>query len=321
MGQSRETALFADNSPLDIKLKISIKDVKAIKNDTIYTSSVMHYKVGDKWDSMKIDIRARGNYRRKECYYPPLRIKIKKGAAKGTIFEGNKSLKLVMPCRISKDNTLIMKEFLCYKMYEPITKYTFSTRLVNIDFTDEGNKKSKQANLIGFFIEDDDLVAKRNNGKVVENLNLHPKYLEDSSAARHDIFQYMIANTDWSTTFLHNAKVIQLTDTKKYVPLAYDFDMAGFVNAPYATADPSLNLTSVQQRLFRGFCRSEDIFQAIRKEYLNKETLIMAELDKYKSSFEPKDYNAIVKYMDEFFDTFKSDAKFRSEIIGKCRNK
>ena len=54
------------------------------------------------------------------------------------------------------------------------------------------------------------------------------------------MFQYMIANTDWSTTFLHNAKLIQLNDTKKYIPLAYDFDMAGFVDAPYAVADPSL---------------------------------------------------------------------------------
>jgi hypothetical protein len=129
----------------------------------------------------------------------------------------------------------------------------------------------------------------------------------------------MVANTDWSTTFLHNAKLIQLDDSKKYIPLTYDFDMAGFVNAPYAVPNETLGIASVRDRLYRGFCRPEEVMQAIRKEYIDKEKDIMGVIKRYESSFEPKEFNNIMKYMDEFFATFKSDAKFKAQIIDKCR--
>jgi len=314
------TKLFLDETPLDIKLSIAIKDVKAITSDTVYTPYIMYYKSGGVWDSIKVDVRARGDYRRKECYYPPLRVKIKKGDAKGTVFEGNKSLKLVLPCKQVKENSLIMKEYICYQLYEPITKYTFNTRLVNIEFTDLNNKKIKGVQILGFFIEDDDLVAARHKGKVIENLKVHPKNLQDSSSVRHDMFQFMIANTDWSTTFLHNAKIIQLDESQKFIPLAYDFDMSGFVNAPYAVPDETLGLSSVRERLYRGFCRSKGaVNQAIRVEYIAKEKDVMDVVKRYETSFEPKEYSSIVKYMNEFYDILKSDAKFKSSIIDKCR--
>lgn len=313
------TKIFMDETPLEIKLSIAIKDVKAITSDTVYTPYIMQYKIGDVWDSIKVEVRARGEFRRRECYYPPLRVKIKKGAAKGTIFEGNKSLKLVMPCKQVKDNMLIMKEYICYQMYEPITKYTFNTRLVNLEFTDLNSKKVTGVKFQGFFIEDDDIVAERHKGKVVEDLKLHPKALQDSSSVRHDIFQYMVANTDWSTTFLHNAKLIQLDESKKYIPLAYDFDMSGFVNAPYATVNETLGISSVTDRLYRGFCRGPEITQAIRAEYVSKEQAIMDVVKRYEKDFDAKTYSGIVKYMQEFFTTMKNDGKFKAAILDKCR--
>lgn len=318
--QTQDVAtLFLDEKPLDIRLSVAIKDVKGIESDTVYTPYVMHYKNGDQWDSIKIEVRARGNFRRKECYFPPLRVKMKKNDAKGTVFEGSRSLKLVLPCKQVKDNSLIMKEYMCYQMYEPISQYTFNTRLVNVVFTDLNSKKVKDVNFMGFFIEDDDVVAKRNKGKVVENLNLHPKALQDSNSIRHDMFQYMVANTDWSTTFMHNAKVIQLDESGKYIPLAYDFDMAGFVNAPYAFPNETLGIANVRERLYRGFCRSPEVMQAIRKEYIDKESAINAIVDSYEGSFEPKELTSIKKYMADFFDTFKNDARFKANIMDKCR--
>jgi hypothetical protein len=320
LAQKGELAeLFMDETPLEIKLSVAIKEVKAITNDTVYTSYVMHYKNAGIWDSIKIEVRARGNFRRKECYYPPLRVKIKKEDAKGTLFEGSRSLKLVLPCKQVKENSLIMKEYICYQMYEPISRYTFNTRLANIAFTDRNNKKIQGVSIMGFFIEDDDVVARRHKAKVVEDLKLHPKTLQDSNAVRHDMFQYMVANTDWSTTFLHNAKVIQLEESKKYIPLAYDFDMAGFVNAPYATANETLGITSVRERLYRGFCRSNEVMQAIRNEYISKENDINGVIKRYQNSFDPREFASLTKYMDEFFNTLKSDAKFKFNIMDKCR--
>jgi hypothetical protein len=322
LGQKHEvTKLFQDEKPLEIKLAIAVKGIKAITNDTIYTPAMLHFKSGAEWDSIAVSVRARGNFRRKECSYPPLKVKIKKNDAKGTVFEGNKSLKLVLPCKQAKDNALIMKEYIAYQMYEPITEYTFNTKLLAIEFTDLAGKKSKSTTITGFFIEDDDLVADRYDGKVVENLKLHPKLLEEKNSIRHDLFQYMISNTDWSTTFLHNAKVMQMKESKDYIPLAYDFDMAGFVDAPYAVVNESLSIANVKERLFRGFCRSEDSFQAVRNEFIANEGAIKGALTRYKNDLDPKEFTEMVKYIDDFFDTMKSDKKFKAEIVDNCRTK
>jgi hypothetical protein len=322
LGQKHKvTKLFQDEKPLEIKLAIAVKGIKAITNDTIYTPAMMHFKSGAEWDSIAVSVRARGNFRRKECSYPPLKVKIKKNDAKGTVFEGNKSLKLVLPCKQAKDNALIMKEYIAYQMYEPITEYTFNTKLLAIEFTDLAGKKSKSTTITGFFIEDDDLVADRYDGKVVENLKLHPKLLEEKNSIRHDLFQYMISNTDWSTTFLHNAKVMQMKESKDYIPLAYDFDMAGFVDAPYAVVNESLSIANVKERLFRGFCRSEDSFQAVRNEFIANEGAIKGALTRYQNDLDPKEFTGMVKYIDDFFDTMKSDKKFKAEIVDNCRTK
>jgi hypothetical protein len=59
--------------------------------------------------------------------------------------------------------------------------------------------------------------------------------------------------------------------------------------------------------------------QAIRKEYIDKEPAINDILKSYESSFEPKEFASMKKYMADFFEIFKSDAKFKANIIDKCR--
>ncbi|MBL7863496.1 MAG: hypothetical protein JNK10_01380 [Cyclobacteriaceae bacterium] len=316
------TPLFADQSTLSLKLTTSIKDIKKKTNDSTYLPAQLYVKnASGGWDSIKIEIRARGIFRRKNCYFTPIRIKVSKDNAKGTILQGNKSLKLVMPCENSSDkNDLVMKEYLCYKMFEKITPYYFNTRLVSLDFNEADGKKVKNHQLTAFLIEDDDLVAKRNKGEIMENLNLHPMRLNDTSSLKHDIFQYMIANIDWSTTFLHNAKIMK-QPTNRYIPLAYDFDMSGFVNPPYGVPNSDLGQTDIRDRVYRGFCRNEPVVQAVRQHYLKVEPDVMGTLAAYEKNFPPRDYNTMKKYVEEFYATMKDDNAFKKKIVDGCRKK
>lgn len=274
---------------------------------------------GGTWDSLKIGVRARGIYRRENCYFTPLRLKVSKSDGKGNLFEGNKSLKLVLPCMNNDGkNPLVIKEYICYKMYEVVTPYYFNTRLVNIALTEMDGKKTKNAQLTGILIEDDDVVAKRHHAKVVE-MKLHPKALNDTASLYHDIFQFMIGNTDWSTAFQHNAKLI-FKEPRTYIPLTYDFDMSGFVDAPYAVVAPELGITNVKERLYRGFCRKEPVVQAVRQEYLKKEPQIMAIIDSFEKEFNPKDFKVMRKYIEDFYAIMKNDAKFGQLIVQGCRN-
>ena len=318
---SNVTSLFKEEKPFDIKLKFSIKDIKKNTNDSVFMPSVLYYKnESGKYDSLKISIRVRGDYRLKTCYFPPLRIKIEKSVSKGTPFEGNKSLKLVIPCQTADNkNYLLNKEYICYQMYEAITPYYFNTRLANLEFIEDG-KKPRNFQLAAFFIEDDDLVADRHKGKIGEGLKVHPMTLQDTTAIRYEMFQYMVANTDWSTTFQHNTKLL-VKDPKKYIPLAYDFDLSGFVNPPYAVVDPTLGIESVTDRLYRGFCRSPQVTQFVRQEFISKESTIMAAIDNNASLFEPKQIESMKKYTKEFFAILKDDNRFKQNITDKCRTK
>jgi hypothetical protein len=321
-GQSSDlTPLFQEEKPLTIRLKVSLKAIKKEIVDTIYLASTLYYKNGEKtsWDSIPMKVRARGQFRRENCYFVPMRIKLKKGDTKGTVFEGNKALKLVLPCNINKNaDALIMKEYMCYQLYEPATPYFFNTRLLNITLEDVDKKKTHE--MKAFFIEDDDLVANRFHAKAVDSVKVHPLALQDTSSVRHDLFEYWISNTDWSSVFYHNMKLIR-TEQGKYIPIPYDFDMAGFVNAPYAQGSAELGTTESRTRVYRGFCRPEPLVQHVRQQYIALEPKMNEIIGLYQSYFDPKEFTSIKKYSDEFFVTLKDDKKFKENILQKCRTK
>ena len=317
--QKEIPTIFQDTQPLSLQLSFSMREIKKNLNDTIYYPSFLTYKNDQGvWDSLSVGIRARGNFRRKNCYFPPLRLKMKKSHVAGTPFEGNKSFKLVLPClNVKSANNLILREYLCYKLLEPVTPYFFHTRLANITLTDQSNKQTKSHSIIGFLIEDDDLIADRFNGQVLDQIIL-PRQLNDTTAIVHYFFEYMIANTDWSTTTQNNTKVIKLPPNKK-VPLSYDFDMAGLVNAPYATINESLNIKSVKERLYRGYCRDESVTEYVREKYIQLESEIMNVLSDHQSYFSEGEYMVMKKYIEEFFTILKDDKKFKDAILLTCR--
>ncbi|HEY5918822.1 MAG TPA: hypothetical protein VIU13_15505 [Chryseolinea sp.] len=311
--------LFEDRSPLSIKLAVSIHELRKKTNDSTYIPAVLSFKNDSGvWDSIPVSIRTRGNFRKAECSYPPLRIKIKKKDAANTLFEGIKALKLVLPCYAAKSGQdLINKEYLCYKLYEPITPVYFRTRLLDITLVEKG-KREKISQINGFFIEDDDPLAERHQAKVIDETKINPLQLEDTSAMRQDLFQYMIANTDFSTTFFHNIKVIR-TEKGRYIPVPYDFDMSGIVNPPYATIDPKWEIKSVRERVYKGYCRNEKVAEYVRQEFIGREENIYSIIDLHQNLLGPKETESLKKYVGGFFAILKNDHDYRDLITAKCR--
>jgi len=319
--ESKQAILFSSQEPLSIRLDVSLSKIRKHTDDSTYIPIVVHYKNHEGlWDSIPSSVRTRGHFRKEHCFFPPLRIKFKKRDSEGTVFEGTKSVKLVMPCQnVQINNDLILKEFLCYQLYEAASHYVFKTRLVDITLNDQG-KNIKTHQLQGIFIEDDDAAAKRYDAKVFEVSKFDPLRFQDTSSLRLDFFQYMIANTDFSTQFLHNIKAIQ-TKNGHFIPIAYDFDMSGVVNAHYATFDEKLGIKSVRERYYKGYCRDEKVAQAVREDYINREQSIIAVIGAFDKFFEPKEIEALRKYLNEFFVTIKNDRAYSERLIGRCRSR
>lgn len=312
--------LFASKDPIHLKASGSIKAIKKNTNDSTYSQGMFSFeKESGQWIELATEARVRGNYRLKSCYFPPLKLKFKKKEVEDTPFEGNKTLKLVMPCeKQSNMNRLVAREYVCYQFYEVITPYHFKTRLVNLELTEVGGRKPKVFALLGFLVEDNSKVAERSKGKVIDMKGLNPAAFDARQTVRNDYFQFMIGNADWSAVYQHNSNI--LFADGKYMPLPYDFDMAGFVNADYAQANPpSLGTGDPRERVYRGFCKEEEVMQEIRKEYLQLEQTFHTLIDTNAVYLKESDTRDMHSYVNEFYEILKSDHFFKTAILKGCR--
>ncbi len=319
------TLLFQVKYPLSMQLQFSTKDIKKNTNDSTYIKSTLFVQNEEStWDSLKIKLRARGNHRRKNCYYVPLKLKLKKKVSKGTIFEGNTKLKLVLPCLLEKDNDdLVLKEYMAYKLYELISPYHFKTRLANIEFNEEKGNRIKKHKLRAILLEDIDKVAKRHNGQALTR-KVHPLQQDDFSSIQNSFFQYLIGNTDFSTRGEHNQKLLYID--KKYVSIPYDFDMSGLVNASYASISGMENMkgsiTMVTQRAYKGYKRDDDLLQEVRQKYISSKDDIYTTMDNLKEYFEnPILFVKAKDFVVDFFEIMENDKKFQKYIVDSRRSR
>ena len=186
-------SLFIDQKPLKIRLNYSNNNLNKNTNDSTLMKTKLFFIQENKNKEIDVSVRARGNFRRKHCYFTPVKIKIKKRDASNTIFRDNRTLKLVLPCKNDRDkNDNILKEFIAYKIYEIISPFYFKTRRLEINYTDQKRKNQKNFNLIGFFIEDDDKVAKRFDSKIIKR-KISPLAMDDFNSVNLSFFNFF----DW----------------------------------------------------------------------------------------------------------------------------
>jgi hypothetical protein len=318
---AQDVPLFNSHDPLNIRATGSIKSIKKRSNDSTFVAGKFEFEENGGWTLVKVDSRVRGNWRLRNCYFPPLKVEFKKKDIKGTAFEGNKSLKVVFPClNTSARNSLVRKEYLCYRMYELVSPYYFRTRLSNLQLTEVSRKKPRTYDLLTFFVEDNSMVAKRANAKVVKRKGIHPSLFDNAQSVRNDYFQYMIGNADWSVVYQHNSNTLMAGTT--YIPLSYDFDMSGFVDAGYAHENPpTLGTGDPRDRVYRGYCKPLDVMEQIREEFLGKEKEVHTVIDAEASSFTQYEVKVMHEYINGFYDILRDNSAFRVSIVEQCRTK
>tara|TARA_R110000868_G_scaffold158451_1_gene386587 strand:- start:2512 stop:3537 length:1026 start_codon:yes stop_codon:yes gene_type:complete len=316
--------LFSTSTILPVQMAYSNRDLKKLTNDSTYLNTSLTYNDADTLGTLPLRVRARGNFRLKKCYFTPVKIKIKKDDVKKTLFKGNKELKLVLPCLKEKNaNDNVIKEFLIYKLYEVVSQYHFKTRLLDFALSEEKGKKIEEYKLKAFFLEDLEELEDRFGGKVMER-NVHPLQQDSLSSVRNAFFQYLIGNTDFSTGYQHNQKLLFVNGFS--IPIPYDFDMSGFCDVSYSVVSQingeELQLESVRERLYRGFKRSDATMLLIRDEFLQNQQNMMDILNEHKAYFEnPDEFEKCKEYILEFFKIIANPATFKSEILDKRRDK
>ena len=311
-------SLFSDQKPLKIRLNYSNKNLNKNTNDSTYLKTELVFIEKNINKESEVLIRARGNFRRKHCYFTPVKIKIKKNNALNTIFEDNRTLKLVLPCKNDRDkNDDILKEFIAYKIYEIISPFYFKTRRLEVDYTNQKTKNGKTYNLEGFLIEDDDKVAKRFDGKIVER-KISPLAMDNFISVKLSFFNFLIGNTDFSSAHQHNGKL--LFYEKKIIPIPYDFDLTGWVKPKYGIGITNRLGYSFETRNYIGFKRENRIYSKVRNHYLTLKEKIFTTVELYESEFEyKKSYNLMMNYLREFYEILENDKLYNNLILSEAK--
>jgi hypothetical protein len=168
-----------------------------------------------------------------------------------------------------------------------------------------------------FFTEHFDHVALRNQARRVYLDYFDPREANENELTVMALFQYLIANTDWSVIDGHNMAYLQAPG-EPVSPLPFDFDFSGLVNAEYAGPPRKLPLLSVRQRLYRGFCHERLDWDAVFGRFIESEAAVMAELDAIDamSSSARRDAKG---FLSKFFNIIRSPEKRQKNIEQRCR--
>ena len=320
--------LFDSDEMLKAVLTAPIGQAYAQKKQEqrLYLEGNWSYREGEETVRLDVKVRARGNYRRRVCSLPPLQLNFRKKQVADTLFDGQDKLKMVSPCKNGdRYQQLVAVERLVYDLYALYTPHHFRTRLVEVGYNDVDNP-DRPWQSTNFLIEDQDAMADRYDMVVLKTTSNSRLNMDLPQTALLEIFQFMIGNVDYSTLSAregedccHNVRLIAPEGaTTGVLPVPYDFDSSGIVNAPYATPPESIPIKKVTQRYFTGWCKEEKRFREAIDSIVAKRDQAMALIDNdplLDDSFRKKTR----KYLEKSYEHITDERYVKSYILGRCR--
>lgn len=313
-----QKSLFESDEVLNITLTGNIREVvKDRGNDSKYRPLLLSYATADSNKiSIPVKIKTRGHFRKEKgnCAYPPLLINFpKKELTRSSLFKKQDKLKLVMPCR---GDEYVIREYLIYKLYNLVTPQSFRARLVRVTLDDA--VKKKLAPLYGILIEGGEQMARRNKMIPVQRKRADPKTIDLNESLAVSVFEFMIGNTDWSVEYQQNIQLIAEDSSGIPTPVPYDFDHSGLVDAPYANPAEELEMRSVKERRYRGYCITD----------MTKYDDVVALFNRLKKDFyaiysrcsllDAKYIKSTTRWLDEFYSIINNPKDLKAAFSYPC---
>ncbi|MBE0680001.1 MAG: hypothetical protein IH592_14665 [Bacteroidales bacterium] len=322
----RYLSLFEEEDMLDVSLRFDIAKFlkKADRDQSIDGIMTMHFSKTDSLES-KVTLKYRGQSRFERCRYPPTRITFKKSLYEVSDSGRIKKMKLVNQCQQgSVYGDYVIREYLVYKLYNVVTDTSFRARLISLNFIDSENKR-KTITQYGILIEPEGLLEHRLNLLEVRTKALSMRHMNPALMDRIAIFNYMVSNWDWSVPGQHNISVFTSLKPELAglgIPVPFDFDLTGVVNADYAIPPPGLGIETNRDRMFSGICRTREVYQGELMSFLEKKEEFYSVVNDfpYLSKAEKRD---IIVFLDQFFDRLEKPKSLDNIIdyfLGNCKD-
>lgn len=328
--------LFQSQDPVTIRIAAPLRDMARDRAEDpdyrdgtltlVDAAGAVAAGAKDAARTFSIRIRPRGHSRRDRevCLFPPLRVDFRKSELNGTLFDGQNVLKLVTHCR-SGDRSLsyLYKEFLAYRMLNQVTDAAFRVRPLSVEYVDSERGGDADTHF-GFFIEHKKRLAKRLGLETAEPQRIDRAELDPDASSLMDLFQFMIGNTDYSflagpegEACCHNATLLQNAQGQ-YLPLPYDFDITGFVDAPYAVVDKQLPIRNVRKRLYRGICRDDGSIENAVAQFQSARPRVL-ETVQNETPLDGRERRVAVEYIESFYAVLDDPKAFQRQVLDICR--
>jgi hypothetical protein len=318
--------LFESDETLHLTIEAPWSALRRERGEPQRHPAVIHLEQAE-GERQRIDatIEVRGLTRRSVCRFPPLRLRFAREATRGTVFDGQRELKLVTHCRNGvRHEQYYVQELLAYRIYRRVSEHGFRARPLQVRYADVAGGEADGPRF-AFAIEDLRELARRSGLRRAPEARFAPGDYEARMLGRFMLFQYLIGNTDWDVlagpeadACCHNVRVIGSDDPRVRIPVPYDFDSAGMVDAQYAAPHAKLPIQFVTQRLFRGFCRHNAALPAARADLLGQRGAIL-DLVRSETRLGAARRRVLERWFEEFFAILASDPRFAREITGQCR--
>jgi hypothetical protein len=282
--------------------------------------------------TLDVQIRTRGNSRLRSniCNFPPLRLNFRQSQVDNTVFEGQDRIKLVTHCQDSRDEyeQYILHEHVIYQLYNLFAERSFRVRLARITYEDTDGDRDTLTKY-AFFIEPEEQMAARNGSEVLDVKSVRPPYLDPQPTNVLEVFQYMIANVDWSTfaydrgkdACCHNTVPIRAATGPVY-SVPYDFDLSGIIMTRYANRlfGPweRFGIRTLRQRLYLGLCDFRPNLP-FSYEVFNEKREAIYNLYRQQQGLDPDLVERTLEYLDEFSDVINDPGRANREMARECR--
>jgi hypothetical protein len=314
--------LFTSHELVEATLHFDIQDVQEDRRaNPDYHPAIFSY-VDEAGDTlrMNVEVKARGKYRLDPtvCNFPPLRMKFKDDDDDlPPLFRGQGKLKMVTHCQ---SDDYILREYYLYRLYNLLTDISFRVRLFRIQYVDLQGQLPTETHF-SFFIEDEDDVAARHGAvEVRDDVDLDTESVDREMLTLVHVFNYLIANKDFNIPMRQNLKVITNPDPKgKPIPVPYDFDWAGIVDASYTKLSGREDEDAYEKRqVFKALCRSQEEYDVVFETFRAAQDEIWA-LYETSPYLEPATIKRTLKWYKSFYKQIKKEKEVQATFVEACK--
>lgn len=312
--------LFGETNPMNITLTLDLKQYQREKFKGEYMQVHFNYQLNDTVSIEKeMRMKARGEFRRNHCSLAPFWLNIRKADLNDDDLKDINRIKIVTHCKGSVAyEEYVLKEYLCYKIYNIISPNSFRVRLVRMTYVDTG-RNNKTSEGWAFMIEPEQMLAHRLDAVVVKRDDLTTSLLRPWEIDILALFQYMIGNVDYSVYGRQNMKFLGLPGfgSAGYTPVPYDFDYTGLVDAYYAVPSEHLPIRSVRERMYLGPCRDAESYEAA-VEHINQCRQDIFQLVNDFEYLDEKEKKDVIGYLKKYFDLSDNPKAIISSLQRTC---